>query len=1148
MRKVLSLLVLLVLVLGMSGNALYADVDWDNESGDRLWSNPLNWEPNSVPTSADKAAIRNATGDGPIIDSSTTAVTNNLVVGDWGNTNTLDITGGSLTTNNWFIVGYGADDDGTFNVSGGSTTVSGGSTDLTIGRAGIGRLNMSDGSITVGDRLYFGREAAGIGYLDMTGGLITVNDDLYIEDGTAHMAISGGEINISSRIYLGNDPAAKADLTMTGGLITLGGLMVVGRNDSLGELFLYGGILEIGEHLEMGANGTIDITDGTMIIEGDRISEGVDRSIIPFLDNGQITAYGGIGGMLMVDYDTTNPGKTTVTAIVVPTYISPENGGTFASPADVDLIWTNIDPNAPGDPVFVDVWFGTDPNKLQPLTYSKKVTAGEDTEIWTETALAAGTYYWQVDSYIYGADHKNEPNMIAGPVWSFNVVDDTAPSVVIDTPYMVTWSGQGVPLNATLSDDGQSTVTYLWTADPDIGVVFSATNVEDPTVTITKVPYSEARIVNAGFEDPVLAEDDWTWGDTPGWTQVGPDSTGVWNVTLVDFDPVMAPEGENVAYTEYAPDGTVNGLSQILTERFAANTDYTLTVEVGNSYEYYWSGYSTQLLAGGTVIKEDDNILWPDYYLWATSTVEYTYDPAHADLVGQPLEIRLLNLGIDMDAAAPDVVGVEFDDVRLTADPPFPVLSGVETVTLTLAVSDEGNPIPVTDSMMIDVYETACKASRFGLALAEDNQGDFDADCYTGPDDLSMLVAKWLNDTGLTEPVVLTDETYGMDVYLKVDFNSNQNGGGDSSGVDDPGLSVANHNQAGWSSYHANHEVAAEFTTANYGGITVTPGWPNTTDNNVRQLLGRDSGDNASWDNAAGDLNLVRDFIGIDSRTGNGGNGDWDGATGTPTYITLAINGLAAGDYDWISFHHDTENVHGPFAVWLSTDGGSTYTQLADGLMTDGSAGGNPDSGATEDGPDAYTLPSTYNTSFIANGTDDVVMRFAPYGTTGTHRRLWGINGFVIYDPNAPDVDAGDNMVALSGQDVTLAPTIVEKDPTDWTNLTYHWTAEPDTGVSFSATDVEAPTVTITKATDNPSIVTLTLAVYGEGKPMPVEDTLTIDVYNDTCLASLAAGIPLDEMDLDGNCVINLEESAKMAETWLVDYEIEDPAPKPVVE
>jgi len=172
-------------------------------------------------------------------------------------------------------------------------------------------------------------------------------------------------------------------------------------------------------------------------------------------------------------------------------------------------------------------------------------------------------------------------------------------------------------------------------------------------------------LVNPGFEDPVLAEDDWTWLDVPGWTQVGGDGPGIWNVTLADFDPVIAPEGENVLYTENAPAGVANGVAQVLTETFAANTDYTLTAEVGNSWAYYYAGYSVQLLAGGIVIAEDNDTLWPEYYKWATSTVVYTYDPADSALVGQPLEIRLLNLGLDKDPS--DTVGVEFDNVTLTS-------------------------------------------------------------------------------------------------------------------------------------------------------------------------------------------------------------------------------------------------------------------------------------------------------------------------------------------------------------------------------------------------------------------------------------------------------------------------------------------------
>jgi len=245
--------------------------------------------------------------------------------------------------------------------------------------------------------------------------------------------------------------------------------------------------------------------------------------------------------------------------------------------------------------------------------------------------------------------------------------------------------------------------------------------------------------------------------------------------------------------------------------------------------------------------------------------------------------------------------------------------------------------------------------------------------------------------------VVMMASSASAGIVLKVDFNSDQDGGGNSTTAGDPGLSAAAHNQAGWSSYHANHEVAAEFSTANYGGITVTPAWPNTTDNRVEQSIDRGAANDATWNNAAGDLNLVTDFIGTDTRTANGGNGNWDGATGTPTYMTLTLGGLPAGAYEWTSFHHDTEHAHGPFAVWLSTDGGATFTQLADGLMTDGTTGGTPDSGAPVSGPDAYSLASTYRTSFIADGTNDVVMRFAPYAnSTGVHRQIWGMNGFEL--------------------------------------------------------------------------------------------------------------------------------------------------------
>ena len=250
---------------------------------------------------------------------------------------------------------------------------------------------------------------------------------------------------------------------------------------------------------------------------------------------------------------------------------------------------------------------------------------------------------------------------------------------------------------------------------------------------------------------------------------------------------------------------------------------------------------------------------------------------------------------------------------------------------------------------------------------------------------------------------------------LKVDFNSTNQEGGP-------------HNQAGYQPYDAAHEQAATFDTKTYSAFTttvsVTPEWPNTTDRRVQQMSDRGGGNDAYWDNADGDIDLVTDWLGIDSRTNNGGNGNWDGTTGTPTYMTLALGGLPAGMYDWKSFHHDTEHVHGDFTVDISTDGGFTWEELLDGLMTDSTPGGNPDSsGFTPPGPwpgPMDQLPSVYEMSFMADGTNDVLIRFAPLSNTAVHRQLWGINGFELWQADA-DVIPEPATLSLLGLGALLA-------------------------------------------------------------------------------------------------------------------------------
>ena len=72
----------------------------------------------------------------------------------------------------------------------------------------------------------------------------------------------------------------------------------------------------------------------------------------------------------------------------------------------------------------------------------------------------------------------------------------------------------------------------------------------------------------------------------------------------------------------------------------------------------------------------------------------------------------------------------------------------------------------------------------------------------------------------------------------------------------------------------------------------------------------------------------------------------------------------------------------------------------------------------------------------------------------------------------------------------------------------------------------------------------MTLAVTLEGKD-PVTDTMTIDVYDNSCLAAIDLGqAAFDSTDLNQDCITNFEDFAVMATTWLDDYALTEPGPK----
>ena len=250
---------------------------------------------------------------------------------------------------------------------------------------------------------------------------------------------------------------------------------------------------------------------------------------------------------------------------------------------------------------------------------------------------------------------------------------------------------------------------------------------------------------------------------------------------------------------------------------------------------------------------------------------------------------------------------------------------------------------------------------------------------------------------------------------LWIDFNSNQSGGGTATAGSPELVPTANH-EAGYESYWVNHESAAHLNPATAGSynttflnsgaatVTVLPAWTNTTNNAVRQAIGRSGAQAGSW--IGNNQNLLRDWIGVDARTGGGGNGAWDGTTGTPTYMTLALGGLPVDTYNMTSFHHDVENMNSFFTVELSIDGGATYGSPINARMTNSLSGGTPaenevlaGTAPNVAGGNPADLSSTVNLSFTANGTDDVVLRYTPLpagDVNPVHQMFFGINGFQL--------------------------------------------------------------------------------------------------------------------------------------------------------
>jgi len=297
--------------------------------------------------------------------------------------------------------------------------------------------------------------------------------------------MNSGTITVRKHMLVG--VAGSGTLNMTGGTISGGtGAFGIGTGATgTGHVNLNGGILTATE-LEMrkaeGSVGTMDVRAGTLILDGN------DLSIVQgYIDNGWITAYDG-QGTLQLDYDVTNEGKTTLTAVPF-LNPNPADGG-LVSPGEVELSWTLPDPCVPGQPVPVDVYFTDDLQLLEQFTDPaaiQVVSKQNVTSVVVQTQLKT-RYYWAVDTYI---GDPNDP--IFGSIFSF-YADNFAPEVDASAD-IFTWLQDGirtVNLDATVTDDGSvQPYTVQWTVlsepndpnNPDAAIAYP--NAEDTGITLS---------------------------------------------------------------------------------------------------------------------------------------------------------------------------------------------------------------------------------------------------------------------------------------------------------------------------------------------------------------------------------------------------------------------------------------------------------------------------------------------------------------------------------------------------------------------------------------------------------------------------------------------------------------------------------------
>lgn len=232
-----------------------------------------------------------AGGNGTFTKTAGTMTANNwFVVGRFGSTGVFDFSGGTLTKSNGgqMLIADGGGSVGTMNMSGTASLIA--NNGLWVGQnGGNGTLNMSGGTISSNDWMIIGRQT-GTGVFNFSGGTVNSNGgqafviaDKADSDGTnpttGTLNMSGtAELNMTREFWVGNGVNSNGTLNMKGGTVRINNWVAIGRNGATGVFNMEGGAFfkESGDGQSFivgtgGGTGTLNQTGGTMTLTSGQV-------------------------------------------------------------------------------------------------------------------------------------------------------------------------------------------------------------------------------------------------------------------------------------------------------------------------------------------------------------------------------------------------------------------------------------------------------------------------------------------------------------------------------------------------------------------------------------------------------------------------------------------------------------------------------------------------------------------------------------------------------------------------------------------------------------------------------------------------------------------------------------------------------------